>query len=136
MIDFQGPSVPGGAKFSIVGISPQTGTYADTAAGANWGPSIKDAGYDLLILEGKSEKPVYLHIVDDEIATVLHLSLVDGTRLAMQVGDVTETAVQWELENGRWQHLTIQVMYGIILLQTFLETTSKPYLKKSYSLSL
>ena len=64
---FQGPSVPGGAKFSIMGISPLTGTYADTAAGANWGPSIKDAGYDLLILEGRSEKPVYLHIVDDDV---------------------------------------------------------------------
>lgn len=64
---FQGPSVPGGAKFSIVGISPQTGTYADTAAGANWGPSIKDAGYDILILEGKSPKPVYLQIIDDDV---------------------------------------------------------------------
>jgi len=64
---FQGPSVPGGAKFSIIGISPQTGTYADTAAGADWGPAIKDAGYDILILEGKSEKPVYLHIVDDDV---------------------------------------------------------------------
>jgi len=64
---FQGPAVPGGAKFSVIGISPQTGTYADTAAGADWGPAIKDAGYDILILEGKSEKPVYLHIVDDDV---------------------------------------------------------------------
>ncbi|MHC4169454.1 MAG: aldehyde ferredoxin oxidoreductase N-terminal domain-containing protein, partial [Planctomycetota bacterium] len=29
---FQGAPVPGGAKFSIVGISPITGTFADTAA--------------------------------------------------------------------------------------------------------
>lgn len=64
---FQGPSVPGGAKFSIAGISPQTGTFADTAAGADWGPAIKDAGYDILILEGKSEKPVYLRIIDDNV---------------------------------------------------------------------
>jgi len=64
---FQGPSVPGGAKFSVVGISPQTGTYADTAAGGSWGPSIKDAGFDMLVLEGKSPKPVYLQIVDDNV---------------------------------------------------------------------
>jgi aldehyde:ferredoxin oxidoreductase len=64
---FQGPSVPGGAKFSVAGISPQTGTYADTAAGANWGPAIKDAGYDVVILEGKSDKPVYLQIVDHDV---------------------------------------------------------------------
>jgi aldehyde:ferredoxin oxidoreductase len=64
---FQGPAVPGGAKFSIVGISPLTGTFADTAAGAAWGPSLKDAGYDVVILEGVSEKPVYLQIVDDDV---------------------------------------------------------------------
>jgi len=64
---FQGPSVPGGAKFSVAGISPQTGTFADTAAGAGWGPAIKDAGYDVLILEGRSEKPVYLQITDDNV---------------------------------------------------------------------
>jgi len=32
---FQGPAIPGGAKFSIAGISPVTGTFADTAAGAD-----------------------------------------------------------------------------------------------------
>ena len=64
---FQGPAVPGGAKFSIVGISPLTGTFADSAAGAAWGPSLKDAGYDVLILEGVSEKPVYVKIVDNDV---------------------------------------------------------------------
>ncbi len=43
---FQGPAIPGGAKFSIAGISPVTGTFGDTAAGADWGPALKDAGYD------------------------------------------------------------------------------------------
>ncbi|MHC4098663.1 MAG: aldehyde ferredoxin oxidoreductase N-terminal domain-containing protein, partial [Planctomycetota bacterium] len=64
---FQGPAIPGGAKFSIVGISPLTGTFADTAAGADWGPSLKDAGYDVLVLEGVSEAPVYIRIVDDDV---------------------------------------------------------------------
>jgi aldehyde:ferredoxin oxidoreductase len=72
---FQGPPVAGGAKFSIVGISPLTGTFADTAAGAAWGPSLKDAGYDFLIVEGASEEPVYLLIIDDhvEIRSASHL---------------------------------------------------------------
>jgi len=64
---FQGPSIPDEAKFRVVGISPQTGTFADTAAGASWGPAIKDAGFDVVILEGKSEKPVYLQIIDDDV---------------------------------------------------------------------
>ena len=76
---FQGPAIPGGAKFSIAGISPVTGTFGDTAAGADWGPALKDAGYDMLVIEGASEKPVYLHIVDDriDINNASHLSGMD-----------------------------------------------------------
>ncbi len=33
---FQGPAIAGGAKFSIAAISPVTGTFGDTAAGADW----------------------------------------------------------------------------------------------------
>jgi aldehyde:ferredoxin oxidoreductase len=64
---FQGPPVPGGAKFSVVGISPVTHTFGDTAAGASWGPALKDAGYDVLLVEGKADQPVYLSIVDDVV---------------------------------------------------------------------
>lgn len=64
---FQGPMIPGSAKFSIVGISPVTHTFADTAAGANWGPALKDAGYDILIIEGKSDTPVYIQVIDDDV---------------------------------------------------------------------
>jgi len=64
---FQGPPIAGGAKFSMAGISPVTGTFGDTAAGADWGPALKDAGYDMLVIEGASETPIYLHIVDDRV---------------------------------------------------------------------
>jgi len=64
---FQGPPIAGGAKFSIVGISPVTGTFADTAGGADWGPALKDAGYDLLIIEGTADVPVSLRIMDDQV---------------------------------------------------------------------
>jgi len=64
---FQGPPVPGGAKFSVVAISPVTHTFGDSAAGAGWGPSLKDAGYDVLLFEGAADKPVYVSIVDDQV---------------------------------------------------------------------
>jgi aldehyde:ferredoxin oxidoreductase len=64
---FQGPAVPGGAKFSMVAISPLSGTFADTAAGAGWGIGLKEAGYDALLVEGAAEHPVYLQIVDDAV---------------------------------------------------------------------
>ena len=64
---FQGPPVPGGAKFSVVGISPVTGTFGDSAAGADWGPSLKDAGYDVLLFEGAADRPVTVTIVDNRV---------------------------------------------------------------------
>ncbi len=64
---FQGPPVPGGAKFSVVSISPVTGTFGDSAAGASWGPSFKQAGYDVLVLEGAADNPVYINIFDDKV---------------------------------------------------------------------
>lgn len=72
---FQGAPIAGGAKFSIAGISPVTGTFADTAAGADWGPALKNAGYDVLAVRGISEGPVYIHITDDrvEIKDASHL---------------------------------------------------------------
>jgi len=62
---FQGPPVPGGAKFSVVGISPLTHTFGDTAAGASWGPALKEAGYDAVVFEGAADQPVYVYIEDD-----------------------------------------------------------------------
>ncbi len=64
---FQGPAVPGGAKFSVVTISPLTGTFADTAAGASWGPALKDAGYDVLVVQGAADRPVCLYIDDNQV---------------------------------------------------------------------
>jgi len=64
---FQGPAVPGGAKFTIVGLSPVTRTFGDTAAGAGWGPALKDAGYDILVLDGAADRPVWISIDDDQV---------------------------------------------------------------------
>jgi aldehyde:ferredoxin oxidoreductase len=64
---FQGHPIPGSAKFSIISKSPLTHTYADSAAGANWGPLFKKTGYDALIIEGKSRKPVFVYVNDEEV---------------------------------------------------------------------
>jgi len=92
---FQGPAIAGGAKFSIAGISPITGTFGDTAAGADWGPALKDAGYDMLVIEGASEKPVYLHIVDDSI------EIKDASHLLGMDTYETIDAIQKETEDKK-----------------------------------
>jgi len=59
---FQGTSLLGSAKFSVVSRSPLTHTFAVTTAGADFGNMLKKAGYDLIIIEGRSPQPVYLWI--------------------------------------------------------------------------
>lgn len=63
---FQGTTLLGSAKFSIVSRSPLTNTFTVSAAGAGFGIKMKKAGYDLIIIEGKSDRPVYLWINDEK----------------------------------------------------------------------
>lgn len=45
--------------------SPQTGCYARSSCGGDFGAWIKFAGYDFLLIEGKSEHPVYLYVTPE-----------------------------------------------------------------------
>ena len=57
-----GGNVCGATRVNIFSISPETtGTYL-SQAGGEFGPEIKRAGYDALVVKGKSESPVYLKI--------------------------------------------------------------------------
>ena len=51
----------------VVTKSPLTGIYLDSFFGGRFGPEIKYAGYDGLIIVGRSEIPVYLYIKDDAV---------------------------------------------------------------------
>ena len=62
-----GTTFPGGARFNVSAMSPQTGILGDSNAGGFFGPELKFAGYDQLILHGRSEHPVYLWVADDRV---------------------------------------------------------------------
>jgi len=61
---FGGLPVVGGSRWQVCGKSPATSPTAFSYGnfGGMWGAELKFAGYDALVIEGKSEKPVYLHI--------------------------------------------------------------------------
>ena len=62
-----GTGVPAASRTTVASKSPLTGMHGDGHAGATWGGELKRAGYDLLIVQGQAEKPVYLHIHDDRV---------------------------------------------------------------------
>jgi len=62
-----GAPAGGTGRNSVGAKSPLTGIYGDGEVGGYWGAELKHAGYDAIIVEGKSADPVYLWIKDGEV---------------------------------------------------------------------
>jgi aldehyde:ferredoxin oxidoreductase len=64
-----------GGRYTVITKGPLTGTIACGNSGGYWGAELKMAGWDMVIFEGKSPKPVYLYINDDvaELRDAAHL---------------------------------------------------------------
>ncbi|MCL4370822.1 MAG: aldehyde ferredoxin oxidoreductase family protein [Chloroflexi bacterium] len=61
-----GAPMSGYNRYSITGKSPLTGLIGDTQSSGFWGPELKFAGFDALVIRGVSAKPVYLWIHDGQ----------------------------------------------------------------------
>ncbi|MFC1950415.1 aldehyde ferredoxin oxidoreductase family protein [Chloroflexota bacterium] len=67
-----GPGVLGGtlapscSRMKVTSMSPK-GLIANSGIGGSIGAAIRHAGYDNIIIQGKSDKPVYLYINDDSV---------------------------------------------------------------------
>lgn len=71
LIFFTGPLtgtiVPASTKFQCATKSPETGIYLCSNCGGNFGPQLKYAGYDGLIVEGRASKPMHIFIEDNKL---------------------------------------------------------------------
>lgn len=59
--------IPSTGRHSVVAKSPLTGIWGESDIGGTWGLGLKRAGYDGIIIQGVSEKAVYLYVGDDGI---------------------------------------------------------------------
>lgn len=59
-----GAPMPGLTRYTVAARSPLTNAFGEAEAGGFFGPELKMAGYDGVIVEGKSPRPVYLWIKD------------------------------------------------------------------------
>jgi len=62
-----GIPAPNTGKTVVAAKSPLTGGYGDGNLGTRVTEQMRKAGYDIIIVEGKSAQPVYLYIEDDKI---------------------------------------------------------------------
>jgi aldehyde:ferredoxin oxidoreductase len=65
-----GQPLPSAGKMVIASKSPLTGGYGDGNIGTMAAVHLKRAGYDVLVVEGKSQKPAYLLIENEKVTIV------------------------------------------------------------------
>ena len=70
-------SAPSSARMVICSKSPYTGLWGEGNAGGFFGPEMKRAGYDGIIITGKAEKPVFIRIFNEN-AEILDASEIWG----------------------------------------------------------
>ena len=62
-----GLSLSGTNRYTAAGKSPLTGGYGESEAGGWWGPELRAAGWDGVVVHGASTTPVYVWIKDDAV---------------------------------------------------------------------
>jgi len=88
-----GTIVPGSSRLTVTTKSPLSGFIGDSNSAASLSVELKYAGYDMVIIEGESDKPVYLWINNDHAelkdAGYLWGKKVQDTRMALEneIGD-------------------------------------------------
>ena len=75
-------------RFSAVAKSPLTRGYGESEAAGYWGPELKMAGWEAIVLTGRAARPVYLWVHDDQVA------LLDARELWGRDPDVVQEKIR------------------------------------------
>jgi aldehyde:ferredoxin oxidoreductase len=111
----------GSSRYAVFTKSPQTGIYSESYSGGKVTLSLSRTGYDAIIIEGKSNHPIFLEISDKEV--VFHsasslwgketyeaeeaiLRRVGKDSGALVIGPAGENLVKFAvIESERWRSL-------------------------------
>ena len=69
-----GAPIPAACRFAVLGKSPLTGISAESETGGFFGPELKKAGFDAIVVSGKADNPVWLWINDGRVEIFEYLS--------------------------------------------------------------
>ncbi len=86
-----GTAMPSSGRTDVTALSPMSNLRAKSNFGGYWGPEVKYAGFDHIVITGKSEKPCYLWIHDGKA------EVRDATHIWGQDTFETQRTIQKEL---------------------------------------
>jgi aldehyde:ferredoxin oxidoreductase len=90
-----GAPLSGSSRHCVTTKSPQTGGFATGESGGFWAPELRFAGFDGIVVTGRSPKPVYLSIRDGAY------ELRDASRVWGKVTGEAQDAIRAELGDDR-----------------------------------
>ena len=96
-----GLAISGNSRVTATAKSPLTGTIGDAQAGGYWPAELKFAGFDGIVIKGKSPKPAYLWIHEGKA------ELRDASKLWGKITGEVQDAIQKELGDEKIQVLQI-----------------------------
>lgn len=96
-----GTTFPAVSRSAVITKSPMTGTFLDSYSGGFFGPQMKYAGYDAIIIMGKARNPVYI-IVDNE-----KIFIKEAGHLWGQSTTETESILRDELKEEESERMSI-----------------------------
>lgn len=62
-----GTGVPGSNRYVLHTKSPQTGLYLFSVSGGHFGREMKKTGFDVILIQGRSQRPIYLFIEEGRV---------------------------------------------------------------------
>jgi aldehyde:ferredoxin oxidoreductase len=92
-----GTPVPGANRTTVNTFSPQTDRYSHSMFGGFFGPELKHAGYDKIVIRGKASDLVYLYINNDKV------EIRDASHLKGKGASETAEMLKKELRDGKVQ---------------------------------
>jgi len=143
-----GAAVSGASRFSITAKSPVTAAIGDTQCGGDWGPKLKHAGFDAVVVTGTSEDPVYLLIHDGkaelkdashlwgtvtgEVQATIRRDLADEEIQIAQIGPAGENLVRFACVTGGLSHFAGRTGMGAVMGSKKLKAIAVRGRKKPY----
>ncbi|MFC1947324.1 aldehyde ferredoxin oxidoreductase N-terminal domain-containing protein, partial [Chloroflexota bacterium] len=92
-----GAPLPGVNRTSVNSICPQTNLFSHSTMGGFWGAELKFAGYDRIVIRGKSPELVYLWINNDRV------EIRDASHLKGKGSQETTRIIREELDQDNAQ---------------------------------
>ena len=101
-----GAPVSTATRYIVSARSPLTNGYGRSEAGGFWGPELKMAGFEAIVVKGQAPEPVYLWIQDGEVEIRLSQHIYGAKR---QLKSKLQSAQSWEIKRSEFYRLALRV---------------------------